>query len=257
MNAQQVLILDLDGIRRLTVADFADRRMTEREFIHIAGLAGGYYEYLGKPRATAPHMLLRSGAHSGYYINCSPILAETNICEILAAQMIKYCLDEAGKIDWVVTAALAGIPLGQEIGRQIGARAGFVEEGDDGKLSQWRFQIPAGSRVLLANELITTPGGSAFETKQTVLEKNGEPVEFLPFAALMIDRCSKSGTLTDGTEIRGLCKFNFPTCTAPCPLCAAGSPLVRGKVNWRQLWQEQQAHQREQQGAPNWQAGGQ
>lgn len=238
MNEQQVLDLDLAGIRRLTVADFADRRITEPEFFHIAGLSNGYWEYVGEPRSTAPHMILRSFLHSDRYIDCSAILAETTVCEILAAQMIRYCLDGAGRIDWVVTAALAGIPLGSEIGRQLGVRAGFVEKGDDGNLSAWRFQIPAGSRVLLVNELITTPKGSALETKQTVVKMNEEPVQFLPFAAFMVDRCTKSTVLDDGTEIRGLFKFNFPTFGPKpddCPFCQAGSPLVRGKVDLRKL----------------------
>lgn len=257
MNEQQILGFDLAGIRTLTVVDFHHRRMTKREFAHIAGLTGGYWEYLGEPRATAPHMILRSGLHSGFYINCSLILAETTICEILAAQMIEHCFDGGSRIDWVVSAALAGIPLGQEIGRQLRARAGFVEKGKDGGLSAWRFQIPAGSRVLLANELITTPGGSAFETKQTVLKMNAEPVEFLPFSAFMVDR-SPGGALEDGTTIRVLFRFEFPTFTpAECPYCKSGSEIVKGKANFRQLWLEQVVHQREQQGGVNWQAGGQ
>lgn len=257
MNEQQVLNLDLAGIRRLTPEDFATRRLTNDEFAHMAGLAGAYWEYLGEPRATAPHMVARSGLHISAYFNCSLVLAETNICEILAGQMIKHCLVGADKIDWVVTAALAGIPLGNEIARQLRARAGFVEKGNDGKLSAWRFQIPSGSRVLLVNELITTPGGSAFETKQTVVKMNEGPVEFLPFAAFMVDRCS-SKAMEDGTPIRALFKFEFPTYgPTDCPLCRAGSPLIKGKVNWRQLWADQLAHQREQSGGVNWQAGGQ
>lgn len=248
MDEQQVLSLNLTGIRRLAVADFACRRMTPKEFSHIAGLTGGYWEYLGKPRPTAPHMRLRSGLHSGFYINCSLILAETNICEVLASQMIRYCLEGVREIDWVVTAALAGIPLGCEIARQLGARAGFAEKGDDGKLSAWRFQIPENSMVLLANELITTPGGSAFETKLTVQKLNECHVVFRPIAALMVDRCSIR-TLTDGTVINGLFKFDFPAYEPDkCPFCQAGSPLIKGKVSFRQLWQEQLAYHHEQQG---------
>lgn len=240
--------LSLAEARYLTVTDYADRQMTKEEFTHLAGLTGGYWEYLGEPRAEAPHMELHSGLHSGVYINCSLILAETVICEILAAQMIKYCLDGAGRIDWVVTAALAGIPLGSEIARQLGARAGFVEKGDDGKLSAWRFQIPGGSKVLLVNELITTAEGSAFKTKKTVLKMNYELVEFLPFAAFMVDRCPVNA-LYDGTMIRALFRFEVPTFEpGKCPYCAADSKALKGKVNFRRLWAEQVAHQREQAG---------
>ncbi len=246
---QEVLSFGLHGIRQLRPVHFTDRRMTRNEFAHIAGLTGGYWEYLGEPRATAPHMKLRSGLHSGIYINCSLILAETNICEILAAQMINYCIDGRGwvsQVDWVVTAALAGIPLGSEIARQLRARAGFVEKGEDGKLSAWRFQIPNSSRVLLANELITTPDGSAFETKQTVVKMNEEYVEFLPYAVFMVDRC-QSGALSGGTPIRALFKFDvpsYPPGAETCPYCRAGSEAIGGKPNFRQLWQEQLAHQR-------------
>lgn len=247
VTEQDVLNLDLDGIRQLRPVHFAGRRMTREEFSYIAGLTGGYWEYLGEPRATAPHMVLRSGLHSGYYINCSLILAETTVCEIMAAEMIKYCLDGAGKIDWVVTAALAGIPLATEIARQLRARAGWVERGKglDSKLSELRFQIPPDSRVLLVNELVTTLGGSALETIQTVKEKNEEPVVFLPFGAFMVDRCN-SETLGDGTKIRALFKYVVPAYEPmKCPFCLAGSKaLSGGKVNFRQLWQEQVAHQR-------------
>jgi len=248
MTESEVLSLDLTGIRRLTVADFAERRMTNQEFFHIAGLVGGYWEYLGEPRFSAPHMLAQSGLHLGNYINCSLILAESTVREILAAQMIRYCPIETNKIDWVVTAALAGITLGGEIARQLRARDGFVEKGDDKELSAWRFQILAGESVLLVNELITTPDGSIYATKQTVEKLNPELVRFLPYAALMVDRCP-SKTLADGTQIRSLFKFVFPAYPeSGCPYCAAGSSLVRGKANFRRLWQEQQAYQREQQG---------
>ena len=246
MNEQEVLKLDLAGIQRLTTADFSNRRMTENEFAYLAGLTGGDWQYLGDPRPTAPHMLLRSGLHSGFYINCSLILAHATICEIVAAQMIEHCIGRDAWIDWVVSAAIAGIPLGQEIARQLRACAGFVEKGEDGKLSAWRFQIPSGSRVLLVNELITTPGGSLFETKQTVQKENQKPITFLLFAAVMVDRC-KSETLDDGTLIKPLFKFDFPAYPAghdTCPFCKAGSQVVKGKVNFRQLWQEQLDHQR-------------
>lgn len=257
LTEQQVLGLSLTEARHLTVADYADRRMTKAEFTHLAGLTGGYWEYLGEPRADAPHIRIRSGSHRGFYLNGSLILAETNICEILAAQAIEHLLEGAGEIDWVVTAALAGIPLGGEIARQLGARAGFVEEGDDGKLSGWRFHIPANSRVLVANELISTPDGSVFETKRTVAKENSELVEFLPFAAVLVDLCSAK-KLVDETPIRALVKFEVQTFVPEeCPYCAAGSEVIKGKINFRKLWAEQLAHQSEQQGEVNWQAGGQ
>lgn len=259
ITEEKFLRLDLSDIRRLTTADFSGRRMTGTEFTHIAKLVGGYWAYLGEPRPNAPHMELQSGLHGIHYINCSLVLAETNICEILADQMVEYCIGEdIGEVQWVVTAALAGVPLGCEIARQIGARAGFVEKGKDGELTKWRFQIPADERVLLVNELITTPDGSIFKTKQTVAKENPEQVKFLPFAALMVDRCFWS-MLGDGTEIHSIFKFqDLPTfAPADCPYCKAGSLLIRGKASFRQLWQEQLAYQREQSGEVNWQAGGQ
>jgi len=243
MATRDIKSLDLAGVRRLTPADFASEPMTSEEFELLAGVTGGYWRYLGEPRETAPHVRLASGLHSNAYFSCPKILAVSRICDIISAQMIRQLnLDQLG-IDWVVGAALAAIPLVTAMGSQLNCCSGYVEKDDNGRLSGWRFEIPAGARVLVANEVMTTPDGSTFQIKQTVAEKNSHPVEFIPFAAVMVHR-TEHNTLIDGTPVKPLFHFNIPTwdpSPETCPYCAAGSKAISGKINIAQMWRDQLA----------------
>src|SRR5262249_23686219 len=78
------------------------------------------------------HFVLRSGLHSRQYFQCAILLQQTDI----AAQVCGQLADKLWKFDCdtVISPALGGIIVGQEVGRSLGKRHIFVEK-EDGKLA--------------------------------------------------------------------------------------------------------------------------
>src|SRR5437660_8111090 len=78
------------------------------------------------------HFVLRSGLHSRQYFQCAILLQHTGIaaevCARLADKLRQF------ECDSVISPALGGIVVGQEVGRSLGKRHIFVEK-EDGKLA--------------------------------------------------------------------------------------------------------------------------
>src|SRR5437763_12183725 len=77
------------------------------------------------------HFVLRSGLHSRQYFQCAILLQHTeiaaNVCKMLASKL------RGVDCDSVISPALGGIIVGQEVGRSLGKGHIFVEK-EDGKL---------------------------------------------------------------------------------------------------------------------------
>src|SRR6266700_5660141 len=77
------------------------------------------------------HFILRSGLHSREYFQCAILLQHTDIaervCKMLADKLRAFDCDS------VISPALGGIIVGQEVARSLGKRHIFVEK-EDGKL---------------------------------------------------------------------------------------------------------------------------
>jgi orotate phosphoribosyltransferase len=99
------------------------------------------------------HFVLSSGLHSRQYFQCAMVLQYTDI----AAEI---CCDLASKLadvecDAVISPALGGIIVGQEVGKSLGKRHIFVEK-QDGKLTLRRgFRILPGERFIVAEDVVT------------------------------------------------------------------------------------------------------
>jgi len=142
------------------------------------------------------HFLLRSGLHSRQFFQCALLLQHAE----LAAQL---CGDLAAKVralnltfDAVVSPAMGGILVGQEVARHLRTRHIFAEKAE-GKLVIRRFTITPGQRFLVAEDVITT-GSAVRETIARVTEaggviagiacivERGEKVDFgVPLASLL------------------------------------------------------------------------
>src|ERR1700751_5606265 len=103
------------------------------------------------------HFVLRSGLHSRQYFQCALALQQMPTVEKLGAELAaKVRLLRAAT---VVSPAMGGLVLGQEIARQLGIRFIFVEK-EDGKLVLRRgFKIASGERVLVVEDVVTKGGG--------------------------------------------------------------------------------------------------
>jgi orotate phosphoribosyltransferase len=115
------------------------------------------------------HFVLRSGLHSREYFQCAILLQHTDIAE-------KVCGWLADKLrefdcDTVISPALGGIIVGQEVGRSLGKRHIFVEK-EDGKLVLRRgFQISANEKFIVVEDVVTR-GGRVQETIDIVRAHN-------------------------------------------------------------------------------------
>src|SRR5438132_3258255 len=107
------------------------------------------------------HFVLRSGLHSRQYFQCAILLQHTDI----AAKVCGWLADKLRKFDCdtVISPALGGIIVGQEVGRSLGKRHIFVEK-EEGKLVLRRgFQISSNERFIVVEDVVTR-GGRVQET---------------------------------------------------------------------------------------------
>ena len=165
------------------------------------------------------HFILTSGLHSGSYFQCAKVFQYPWHAETLCRDIADHFRDEV--IDVVVSPAVGGIVLGQEIARLLSVRSIFAERVDGRMTLRRGFEIKDGERVLLAED-VTTTGGSVKEVKQAVELAGGEIVA----VTAVVDR--SGGTAEFGAPYFSLFQMevrNFEPDT--CPLCQAGSMAVK------------------------------
>jgi orotate phosphoribosyltransferase len=149
------------------------------------------------------HFVLSSGLHSRQYFQCALVLQHTEI----AAQI---CADLAAKLadvtcDAVISPAMGGIIVGQEIGRNLGKRHIFAEK-QDGKLVLRRgFKVAPGERFIVAEDVVTR-GTKVQETIEIVKSLGGKVVA----VGCMVDR-SGDRTPDFGCKFVSLVKLNVET----------------------------------------------
>jgi orotate phosphoribosyltransferase len=151
------------------------------------------------------HFLLSSGMHSPFYLQCARVLMEPARAMRVSAALLAKLRRElpALSIDAVVAPALGGVVLGYELARQLGVLSLFVER-EGGRFALRRgFALDPGSRVLLAEDVVTT-GLSSRECIGCVREAGAEVVA----AVCLIDR---SGARADlGVPLIALAELELP-----------------------------------------------
>jgi orotate phosphoribosyltransferase len=166
------------------------------------------------------HFILRSGLHSRQYFQCAILLQQTDI----AAQVCEQLADKLRKFDCdtVISPALGGIIVGQEVGRSLGKRHIFVEK-DEGKLVLRRgFQISPNEKFIVVEDVVTR-GGRVQETIDIVRAKNGT----VSAVGVIVDR---SGAIKPdfGCPFIRLIEMNVETFPADnLPLDLAEIPAVK------------------------------
>ncbi|MFZ1219218.1 MAG: orotate phosphoribosyltransferase [Chthoniobacterales bacterium] len=117
------------------------------------------------------HFVLRSGLHSRQFFQCAILLQHTEI----AAEVCGRLADKLRGIDCdaVISPALGGIIVGQEVGRALGKRHIFVEKEAGGLVLRRGFTIAPGERFIVAEDVVTR-GGRVQETVDIVRAKGGQ-----------------------------------------------------------------------------------
>ena len=165
------------------------------------------------------HFLLTSGRHSNMYFQCAKVLQypeyTEQVCSIIADHFRNY------KIDTVISPAMGGIIVGQEVARQLNKRSIFAER-EDKKLTLRRgFSIDRGEKVLVCEDVVTT-GGSVFEVIDIVKDLGGEVVG----VGYIVDR--SNGKVDFGYPQKSTMKMEVVSyLSEECPLCKENIPLVK------------------------------
>lgn len=114
------------------------------------------------------HFLLTSGRHSNQYFQCAQVLQYPNHNEVICSKIAEHFQNY--DIDIVISPAIGGIIVGQEVARLLGKKSIFAEREEKTLQLRRGFQIEVGKKYLVCEDVVTT-GGSVFEVMDIV--KNG------------------------------------------------------------------------------------
>ena len=165
------------------------------------------------------HFRLTSGLHSPGYLQCALVLQHPREAEALGAAIAEHTRQLAAQA--ILSPALGGIVIGQEVARALGVRAIFAER-QDGTLTLRRgFSLSPGEKVLVVEDVVTT-GGSTQETIEVARAAGAQVVG----AAAIIDR--SGGQQRIDVSFHALATVELPTYEPESsPLCAAGKRVVK------------------------------
>ncbi len=179
-----------------------------------------YYEIFIETEALLNgHFLLTSGRHSNQYFQCAKVLQYPDKTEQICRRISNYFKDY--NIDTVLSPALGGIIVGQEVARQLGKRSIFAEREESRLTLRRGFSLKEGEKVLICEDVVTT-GGSVFELIDIVKNSGAELIG----VGMLVDRSN------------GKVNFNVPQVSSiqlevisflpeECPMCADGLEVVK------------------------------
>ena len=187
----------------------------------------GMFEIAGAIRHG--HFELSSGRHSSTYMQCALVLQYPRFAEKLGQALASLFSD--ARIDVVVSPALGGVIIGQEVARALpapndsvggGVPAMFVERDASGIMTLRRgFALKPDQHVLVVEDVWTT-GGSTQEAIHVVAGAGGRVVA----AGALIDR--SGGQIEFSVESNALVELEIRSYEPDdCPLCRQGSVAVK------------------------------
>ncbi len=167
------------------------------------------------------HFILSSGLHSSVFFQKNAVFMDPPRTERLCRALAEKARAAFGSIDVVVSPAVGAIIPGYETARHLGARAMFVER-ERGQFQLRRgFEIGAGERVLMVEDVVTT-GLSSRECLDAI---RGHPGELVG-AACLIDR--SGGRAEIGAKLISLAQVDAPAYPADrLPPELAAIPAVK------------------------------
>jgi len=164
------------------------------------------------------HFILSSGLHSANYLQCALMLQYPAFAEEAGGLLGDRLRDLRPSV--VVSPALGGVVIGQEVGRALGVRAIFCERTDGPMALRRGFALEPGERVVVVEDVVTT-GKSVKEVMEVV---KGSGAETVAVGSLVFR--AKENPFT--ADFRYLWQVEFPVHNPEtCPLCASGSPAVK------------------------------
>ena len=193
--------------------------MASSELIRIFGDCGGLLE---------GHFGLTSGRHSPVYLQCALVLQYPHIARQLGGQLARLASDASsgfgpGGIDCVISPAVGGIVIGQEVAASLGVRAIFSERVDGRMQLRRGFAIGEGERILAVEDVVTT-GGSIREAVDLASEHGGVVVG----TASIVHRYTEDPVNPTHLPHISLLPVHAPAYDpSECPMCKDGKPVEK------------------------------
>lgn len=162
------------------------------------------------------HFKLSSGRHSDVYVQCSSLLVEPARAVTAGQRLAELAPRE---VDLVFSPAIGALLIGFTTALALGVPMVFAER-EQGEMRLRRgFEIPAGSRVLLVEDVMTT-GGSILRLAEMVEEAGAEVATL----ACIVDR--RPGDAEAPYAVVSLARLEAASWPpGECPLCEGGVPL--------------------------------
>jgi orotate phosphoribosyltransferase len=165
------------------------------------------------------HFRLTSGLHSDRYLQSALVLQYPDLAAQLGDALGAKVRDRGANA--VLSPALGGIVIGQEVGRALGVRALFAERQDGALTLRRGFSLSSADRVLVVEDVVTT-GGSTLETARVAEEAGATVVG----AAAIVNRGADPERFA--LALQSLVRLEVPTWQPDaCPLCAKGIPAMK------------------------------
>ncbi|MDF1657699.1 MAG: orotate phosphoribosyltransferase [Verrucomicrobiales bacterium] len=119
------------------------------------------------------HFILASGKHSGFYVKKGKLVQHPWELQKMIEQRVE-AMRELGQIDVVLSPAMGGVPVGQQVGLAVHARTIYAERNPETNELELKrgFEIKPGERLLLVEDVITT-GGTLLELTDFIASQGG------------------------------------------------------------------------------------
>jgi orotate phosphoribosyltransferase len=168
------------------------------------------------------HFVLSSGLHSSRYLQCARVLMNSARSARLAQALADLIPAEVrGAIDVVISPAMGGVIIGQEMGRALGKDAMFLERPDGVFHLRRGFSIEPGAKVLMVEDVVTT-GLSSREAIEAVSREGGVVIA----EASLVDRSNGKADL--GVPFFPLIRLDVPSYAADAlPASLAAIPAIK------------------------------
>lgn len=165
------------------------------------------------------HFLLSSGLHSNIYFQCALVLQYPDLTTLFCKEIADYF--SQFDFDTVISPALGGILVGQEVARLLSKRSIFTERTDGQMTLRRGFSLKPSEKVLICEDVVTT----AKSTREVLEVVNS-------YNAIAIGL----GSIVDRTKENP--KLDFPFFSTikieaetyqpdNCPLCRQNIPFIK------------------------------
>ena len=149
------------------------------------------------------HFILSSGLRSPVFLQKMLVFQDPVRTERLCRALAELIRQNFGDIDLIVSPAMGGVIPGYETARALGCRAIFVEREDGEFRLRRNFEISAGERIVMVEDMVTT----GLSSRECIAAIRRHPGELLG-AACIIDR--SNGRADIGLPLVSLARMDVP-----------------------------------------------